>query len=152
MRAPISLDKHVGQREPRVSDKNEDIRPDPYAGEPGSVNASGFNPLFSESSMQAQVQPELNFGKFPLPQNMQFAGVSNGESLWAFPKSQSPEAMSDVSGQPEQPRGIPLDIPRQDDPMADIDWEAFDALFPPAQQAELSNTPSFPFPGVPGQY
>ncbi len=88
-----------------------------------------------------------------LGQDIQFAGVSNGESLWALPNSQSPEASSDsmsLSGQVAGNVG-PAGAGQHDESMVDIDWDAFDALFPPEQQLEPENT-GFSFPSAAGQY
>jgi hypothetical protein len=93
--------------------------------------------------------PELDYvpeteviGRAPV----QFAGVTNGESLWAFPNQQSPEASSDSNSIVGQP-SLPLPGSGVDDLMADIDWDAFDALFPP-QNDEIQ--PEFRFPNMPG--
>jgi len=71
-----------------------------------------------------------------LVQSVVFAGSANGESLWALPSSQSPEASSDSASASGQPP-IAVVPPGTDDLMADIDWDAFDALFPPDQQVDL---------------
>jgi hypothetical protein len=67
--------------------------------------------------------PGPSIGRVPLVQDVVFAGSANGESLWALPHSQSPEASSDsasASGQAPGPTFIPN--PGADDAMADIDW------------------------------
>jgi hypothetical protein len=67
--------------------------------------------------------PGPSVGRVPLPvaPNVVFAGSANGESLWALPSSQSPEASSDSASGSGQPpvSGVP---PGTDDLMADIDW------------------------------
>jgi len=88
--------------------------------------------------------PGPSVGRVPLTQGVVFAGSANGESLWALPSSQSPEASSDsASNHGQPPVAVP---PGTDDLMADIDWDAFDALFPPDQQIDLD--PSGFLPGV----
>lgn len=152
MRAPVVMEKHLGQREPRVSDNNtpRDLKFIVPAQE-SSTDAPSFKPLLYGPN---SVQPVVGRVPLGLGQDIQFAGVSNGESLWALPNSQSPEASSDttsLSGQQFAGNVVPAGVGQQDDLMADIDWDAFDALFPPEQQIEPEIT-GFPFPGVPGQY
>lgn len=159
MRAPVVMQKHVGQREPRVSDSNimkdlkfitpEQERTSSQDRELDQKSQSqsqsqsplaGFQPLnYSQNSMHGHPDMSLGLipgptiGRVPLGQDMQFAGVSNGESLWAFPNSQSPEASSDTtslsgqhvaggsgSGSGASGGGVNMGG-QQDDPMADID-------------------------------
>lgn len=157
MRAPVVMDKHVGQREPRVSDKNRSSSSLDQPNKTEHSDASGLKPIFAGPGGPNLLNPGPNLlnpglpppiiGRIPVPPDVQFAGVSNGESLWAFPNAQSPEAHSDTTSITGQQGAV---APK-DDLMADIDWDAFDALFPPEQQSEL-DVPGFPFPGVPGQY
>jgi hypothetical protein len=129
MRAPVVMEKHVGQREPRVADSNT---PTSSKGVVKGLHLLAtpreqetletINYATSGGSIHGVPGPSV--GRVPLVQDMQFAGVSNGESLWALPNSASPEASSDtasVSGQqpaPMQNMGI-------DDLMADIDWVCY---------------------------
>jgi hypothetical protein len=125
MRAPVHMDKHVGQREPRVLDSTSP-----------TVKSGGLHymtsPREGKASLPADAPlvygpgrimgvPGPSVGRVPLVPNVVFAGSANGESLWALPSSQSPEASSDVasaSGQPPLSAGPP----GTDDLMADIDW------------------------------
>ncbi|KAH7364501.1 hypothetical protein BKA65DRAFT_139629 [Rhexocercosporidium sp. MPI-PUGE-AT-0058] len=182
MRAPVIMQKHVGQREPRVSDKNimrdlKFIAPeqeqkssssqglDQEQGQEQMSPLAGFQPLNSYGPPLTQGISGMGptIGRVPLGQDMQFAGVSNGESLWAFPKSQSPEASSDTTSLSGQQiagasggvggGGVNMaqNVGQQDDLMADIDWDAFDALFPPGRQHAEPEIPGFPFNDI-GQY
>jgi hypothetical protein len=66
----------------------------------------------SPSTQTSEHVPEVQtIGRAPV----QFAGVTNGESLWALPNQQSPEASSDSNS--------------VDDLMADIDWVRFYEVF-----------------------
>ncbi|KAL2064811.1 hypothetical protein VTL71DRAFT_3951 [Oculimacula yallundae] len=183
MRAPVVMQKHVGQREPRVSDKNvaRDLKtmapeqqrqssqdpiqvqdPDPLPTVPGfKPLIFGQNYVPGAPVMGLGLGPDASttIGKVPVGQDMQFAGVSDGQSLWAFPNSHSsPEASSDTTslsgrhysgasvgtggfgGATENTAGG-----QQDDLMADIDWDAFDALFPPGHSLAEPEIPGFPF-------
>jgi hypothetical protein len=114
MRAPVVMEKHLGQRPPRIADnqeKQENIRPLKY------ISRSPETP---ERPLETAPLEVPSVGKAPL-QDMVYAGVSNGESLWAMPNHQSPEASSDsnsVVGQPPIP-GAGAGV---DELMADIDW------------------------------
>ncbi|CZR50594.1 probable binuclear zinc cluster transcription factor that regulates the ratio between aurofusarin and rubrofusarin biosynthesis [Phialocephala subalpina] len=168
MRAPTVMEKHVGQREPRVVDSTSKPNTgdtnvvgglhyiNPKREEPSTSGPSSPSGPVYNSASNLQGVPGPNIGRMPLA-DMQFAGVSNGESLWALPSSQSPEASSDtisIVGQapmaaPPAGSGGPPGPPGNsgmDDPMADIDWDAFDALFPPDHQAALE-APTYQFPG-----
>jgi hypothetical protein len=102
MRAPPSMNKHLGQRPPRKVD----------GGSESSIISSregviGFN--------------ATSIGRAPLP-DVVYAGVSNGETLWALPNQASPEASSDASSVMGQ---MPIQTPgtgQGDDLMAEIDW------------------------------
>ena len=155
MRAPVVMQKHVGQREPRVADTNvmKDLKfmapeqertstHEPKSEldrEPEQEHTSslvGFQSFGTFGPPMPQSLPGIghSIGRAPLGQDMQFAGVSNGESLWAFPNSsQSPEASSDttslagqhmagVSGNGIVGGGMAQNLGQQDDLMADIDW------------------------------
>ena len=65
--------------------------------------------------------PGPSVGRVPLVQSVVFAGSANGESLWALPNAQSPEASSDSASASGQPPVAPVP-PGTDDLMADIDW------------------------------
>lgn len=124
MRAPVQMEKHVGQREPRVSDSSKN-----------TVQSHGLHYMTSprEEKLPAPTNAPLVYGpggimgvpgpsvgRVPLVQSVVFAGSANGESLWALPSSQSPEASSDsASGSGQPPLAVP---PGTDDLMADIDW------------------------------
>ncbi|KAG4432206.1 hypothetical protein IFR05_012305 [Cadophora sp. M221] len=196
MRAPVVMQKHVGQREPRVSDKNimrdlkyitpeqerksnqgQDQEWDREREQEQMSPLSGFQPLSSYGppvtlGVASGLGGPTTIGRVPLGQDMQFAGVSNGESLWAFPNSQSPEASSDttslsghqiaggggsgggsIGGGAGTGAGVAQNtgIGQQDDLMADIDWDAFDALFPPGRLHAEPEIPGFPFNNI-GQY
>jgi hypothetical protein len=125
MRAPVVMDKHLGQRPPRVADSSNNSRKTSESGlvwlnPPRDPEQLSYDPR--AMSMSQSPEPAPFVGKVPVPQDVVFAGVSNGESLWALPNQQSPEASSDttsVSGQHSVP--VP-EGPRPDDLMADIDW------------------------------
>lgn len=146
MRAPLIMEKHVGQREPRVSDKNtpRDLKSVVPAQEP-QAEALDLKSLQYGSNTTQSIVGNVSVGVGMGP-DIQFAGVSNGESLWALPNSQSPEASSDTMSLSSQFAGGShmalgnTGIVNEDDPMADIDWEAFDVLFPPEQQMEPEMT------------
>ena len=130
MRAPAIMEKRLGQRKPRLTDQPDADR--------------------NEKSLLFGPSPQKPGPPIPMPEPIdanirnapvQFAGVSNGQSLWAFPNGQSPETSSD-SNSVQQTPPIP---PYNDDLMADIDWDAFDALFPPQNEAALFQA-EFPFP------
>jgi hypothetical protein len=126
MRAPVQMNKHVGQREPRILDKNKE-RSMPiglhYMSSPREEvsDASGGTIVYGPGGLQGVPGPSI--GRVPLVQDVVFAGSANGESLWALPHSQSPEASTDsasASGQAPGPAFIPN--AGTDDIMADIDW------------------------------
>ncbi|KAE8441624.1 hypothetical protein EG329_004633 [Mollisiaceae sp. DMI_Dod_QoI] len=175
MRAPTVMEKHVGQREPRVSDSNISNASNASNRETNIVKGLHYSGPTRELEPPApksplnygpgglQGVPGPNIGRVPLGSEIQFAGVSNGESLWALPSSQSPEASSDTTSLSGQPQPAPPAAGTgMDDPMADIDWvitpntlkdtvlkpwqDAFDALFPPDQQAAME-VPAYQFPG-----
>ena len=63
-------------------------------------------------------------GRVPIP-DVQFAGVSNGESLWALPNEKSPEGTSDTNDSKSVNwigAHSSSTMAGQDDLMADIDW------------------------------
>jgi hypothetical protein len=60
---------------------------------------------------------------------MVFAGVSNGETLWALPNQASPEHSSDTSSPMGQINTTMSGNGGGDDLMADIDWVRAKALF-----------------------
>lgn len=170
------MQKHIGQREPRVSDKNDSknimkdlkfIAPEQerkpgqefdqqqQQQEPEQASPlAGFQPLqygpgVAQGNVGMGMGPTFglgpgpaygaSIGRVPLGQDMQFAGVSNGESLWAFPNSQSPEASSDTTSLSGQPitggssggvggGGITENVMGNDSLMADIDWVS--SIFP----------------------
>ena len=120
MRAPVGMDKYVGAR---VTDKPVDRSGSPVAyrkGKSSVSSADGTAPPLAEGEAAEFV------GKVPVPQapqvpevpnGVQFAGVSNGESLWALPETRkSPGSGSEPAVSP----GVVAE--KQDDLMADIDW------------------------------
>ena len=139
MRAPEIMEKRLGQRTPRFTKQTDaDLK------EKGLL----FGP---DTSAQKPVPPINLVLPRPMPEPIdansrrepiQYAGVSNGQSLWAgLPDKLSPES----SGDPNFIQQTPPIASAGDDLMADIDWEAFDALFPPQNEATLFQ-PEFPFP------
>lgn len=133
MRAPIVMEKHIGRKEPRIagsniSTTNNLIKEETSAmsrsdiGSPGESEWSVANSPVLNGPGDLQVKSVPGLKRIPLIPEVQFAGVSNGESLWALPSSQSPEASSDtMSLSGGQPVVAPI-IPATDDLMADIDW------------------------------
>jgi hypothetical protein len=119
----VQMEKHVGQREPRVSDSNIP-----------TIQSHGLHYMTSPRDEPSPAPtdaplvygpggimgvPGPSVGRVPLVPGVVFAGSANGESLWALPNSQSPEASSDsASGQGHLPPAVP---PGTDDLMADID-------------------------------
>lgn len=101
MRAPVTMYKHVGQRPARPTELKDSLSPEP---------------AFTTSS---PVPESSSIGKAPF-QDMVFAGVSNGESLWALPNRGSPETSSDSGSLPQRPSLVPPAV--GDNLMADIDW------------------------------
>lgn len=126
MRAPVQMEKHVGQREPRVSDSSiptvqshglhymTSPPPEDAARSPPPTNA----PLIYGPGGIMEV-PGPSVGRVPLRQSVVFSGSADGESLWALPSSQSPDASSDTTTVQGQHTAVP---PGTDDLMADIDW------------------------------
>lgn len=113
MRAPVAMEKHLGQRPPRIAESNTEGL------QQTSLHSQTPRASYpSRSTASLDVSPEAQIiGRVPF----QFAGVTNGESLWALPNQQSPEASSDsnsVAGQ----SAIPVTDSGIDDLMADIDW------------------------------
>lgn len=137
MRAPAVMEKRLGHRATRPSTQVDTDRKE-----------KGL--LFGPDTSNRIAAPNVNLvSPMPIPEPIdanirrapvQFAGVSNGQSLWAFPNGPSPEASSDSNSVQQTPPA-----PAGDDLMADIDWDAFDALFPPQNEAALFQ-PEFPFP------
>lgn len=145
MRSPLSM----AQMPPRAPESNsQDFK---YASSSPETRGS------------VDYTPQL-IGRAPV----QFAGVANGESLWAFPSQQSPEASSDTTS--VYGRSSLSADSGVDDLMADIDWvsvrkssehcalkvgqqltthkDAFDALFPQGQNEDLIQA-EFRFPDMP---
>ena len=113
MRAPVVLEKYLGQRTPQVADPQE-------PGDGRQLKFTSQSPNIPEQQVETLPRGASSIVKAPL-HDMVFAGVSNGESLWAMPNQQSPEASSDsnsVVGAPPVP-GLGAGV---DELMADIDW------------------------------
>ncbi|TVY37380.1 Bikaverin cluster transcription factor [Lachnellula subtilissima] len=144
MRAPVQMDKHLGMRPPRVKSEAS------QTAKKGLVY--GVSPSASEESEAAQRIQQVpisgggftSIGRAPLP-DVVFAGVSNGESLWALPTQRSPEGSDTLSNPGQEPITPLMNDAGTDDLMADIDWDAFDALFPENGQPVITG-PSFYFP------
>lgn len=139
MRAPSSMQKHVGQQAPRRVD----------------MGGVGTLRQITEDSSDSPT----TVGRAPLP-GVVFAGVSNGEALWALPNRESSEGTSDA-GSVQLGAASPPPVPTSgnpDDLMAEIDWvsknhpyrkpkliisqDVFDQLFPPGEMtAELNTSP-----------
>lgn len=119
MRAPVVMEKHLGQRPIRItnpSNKEQNLR---YLGSPTRDTKPPAPPVIPSPPKNAA----LFVGRVPIP-DIQFAGVSDGESLWALPNQKSPEASSDSNSISAGP--IPsLTTAEGDDLMADIDWVSF---------------------------
>lgn len=147
MRAPVTMEKYLGQRPPRISGDLQYASPPPQVSESPNTIHSVETPDYA---------PEVPMiGRAPV----QYAGVTNGESLWALPYQQSPEASSDSNSGGGH---LPGSGSGMDDFMTDIDWvnlrsvpftytliniqDAFDALFPPNQTDNLEYPPEFRFP------
>ncbi|KAI9642205.1 hypothetical protein NHQ30_009007 [Ciborinia camelliae] len=124
MRAPMTMNKHVAhaQRPPKP--------------EEGRATGLVSNP---ESS---------SLGKMPLSDSDAIlARVPNSESLERNPGGRTSEASSPASAMEQQMNSQSPSV--NDDIMADIDWDAFDALFPPDQPSELDPLNfSFPSTGI----
>ena len=136
MRAPVVMEKHLGLRPPRISeaqkpgqhskerDKQED-RPLIFG------NVRSPDPAQPLETAHREIPQVSNMPKMGMQQDMVFAGVSNGESLWAMPNHRSPEASSgsnSVAG-PTPALGDSLPFGELggkaggvDQLMADIDW------------------------------
>jgi hypothetical protein len=147
MRAPPSMNKALGQRPPRKVESTTE----PVAQSPALQGTFGVN--------------STSIGRAPLP-DMVYAGVSNGEILWALPNQGSPENSSDTSSVMGQINPTMPVNSGSDDLMADIDWvnysglypmliftlliprflqETFDQLFPPGQTGIDMTAPAFDF-------
>jgi hypothetical protein len=119
MRAPVQMDKHLGQRPPRVkSDQSTGSKGLLY----GSPSPSGGENLETPKiqTLPIPIAGSTSIGKAPLP-DVVFAGVSNGESLWALPTQRSPEN-SDTLSPGQEPITPMMNQGAEDDLMADIDW------------------------------
>ncbi|TGO51393.1 hypothetical protein BCON_0162g00150 [Botryotinia convoluta] len=112
MRAPVTMNNLVGQRPPKPTS------------EEGRATGPIPNP-----------EPYL-LGKMPLSDSDAIlSSVSNNEHVGTYPTGRTSEVSSPASTMGQQ---IVSQSPSvNDDIMADIDWDAFDALFPPDQQSEL---------------
>lgn len=105
MRASPSMLKHVGQRPPRRVDRN--------------VN-SGASSVSAQHGDAVGTKPSL-IGKVPVP-DVVFAGVSNGEALWALPNYGSPAGSSDSGGVPGQTNPVQMENTKMEYSMPEIDW------------------------------
>lgn len=124
MRAPITMQKHLVKRPSGRSESQASTSSD------------------AVSNSHAGTGEVSAVGKAPIQQGIVYAGVSNGESLWALTDQQSPEASSE-SGSAGHRSSVGPSVGSADDLMAEIDWDAFDALFPPGQQTDELIQPIF---------
>lgn len=116
MRAPVQMDKHLGQRPPRAKESSTDSPGLLY----GNNRSPGGGPsleLPRVEQLPISVGGSTSIGRAPLP-DVVFAGVSNGESLWALPTQQKSPESSDAHSADAV---TPVMNPGQDDLMADID-------------------------------
>ncbi|OAF57587.1 hypothetical protein VC83_04854 [Pseudogymnoascus destructans] len=120
MRASPAMLKHDGQRPPRRVDRN--------------IN-SGASSVSAQHGDAAGIEPTL-IGKVPVP-DVVFAGVSNGEALWALPSYGSPAGSSDSGGVPGQANPVQMLNTKMEYSMPEIDWDAIDILFPPNESGEM---------------
>jgi hypothetical protein len=105
MRAPPSMMKHIGQKPPKKVPTG--------APESTATSLPADEPLNLTTT---------TIGKAPLP-DVVYAGVSNNETLWAYPCEGSPEGSSDsnsVVGQPSFSNKTRMN--QMDYLMPDIDW------------------------------
>ncbi|KFZ23130.1 hypothetical protein V502_02392 [Pseudogymnoascus sp. VKM F-4520 (FW-2644)] len=116
MRASPAMLKHVGQRPPRRVDRN--------------IN-SGASSISAQHGNVASTEPSL-IGKVAVP-DVVFAGVSNGEALWALPNYGSPEGSSDSGGAPGQANPVQMQNTKMEGySVPEIDW-----VSPTCTEAEL---------------
>jgi hypothetical protein len=102
MRAPSSMHKHLGQRPPKKIG-------DGGLGTVGVLDQGNFD------------RSATTIGRAPLP-DVVYAGISNGETLWALPNQGSPERSSETSSMAEEKISPFRNDIHGDDIMADIDW------------------------------
>ena len=114
MRAPVVSEKHLGQRAPQIADIQEPKDSIP-------LKFMSRSPNISEKRAETLPRGASSIGEMPFQDIVVFAGVSNGESLWAMPNQQSPEASSDSTSVVGQPP-VPAPGTGVDELMADIDW------------------------------
>lgn len=106
MRASPAMIKHVGQRAPRPVERN--------------VNSSVS--YISAHRGDAAGTEHSSVGKVAVP-DIVFAGVSNGEALWALPNYGSPGGSSDSGNAPGQANPVQMqNTPMDGYSMPDIDW------------------------------
>ena len=120
MRAPPSMNKALGQRPPKKVESSTSPEP--------AINAPVLQGTFGVNS--------TSIGRAPLP-DMVFAGVSNGETLWALPNQASPEHSSDTSSPMGQINTTVSGSSGGDDLMADIDWVRAIGFFPTSTETLL---------------
>lgn len=125
MRAPVVMEKRLGVQPPRTVDAEEGPSREKEA-PLQFIKRSPEADLPLEAHPAAYQAPSLSMG---MGKEIVFAGVSNGEALWAMPNHRSPETSSDsnsVAGQAPVP-GIPAGagVGGVDEMMADIDWVSF---------------------------
>ncbi len=118
MRAPQAMLKHIGQRPPV---KVEDNR-----GWTAQATGPPLQPTGLPPQAEMLAPGSTAIGRAPIPDTV-FAGVSNGESLWALPNTNSPENSSESPGSvlgqfPARDPGSGLPMPQGDALMPDIDW------------------------------
>jgi hypothetical protein len=132
MRAPTNMEKHIGQRPPRVAsglattEKKKLIymtSPPPEPLPTPSLHAVPIPQYDPHLERPSSLMVGGVIGKAKVPEVV-FAGVSNGEALWALPNQPSPEASSDGNSI----AGGSGAVNPEDDLMADIDWVCFSCV------------------------
>lgn len=120
MRAPVQMDKHMVQRPPRVKEEVPAGNMGPVYGQASTGGANAGLPITQHLPIPIAAS-SMSIGRAPLP-DVVFAGVSNGEALWALPSQRSPETESSDTLSAAGPGFPPTTNPAPDDLMADIDW------------------------------
>ena len=143
MRAPTNMDRLLGTRARKPADPSQREENLNFITNPKATSASLARASVSPSqqSMNTPSPPTANndqtfIGRAPIP-DVQFAGISDGQALWALPSQllveRGYESASSAGGvgqafgmsSPQamiNDQQMPLPLPRQQDLMADIDW------------------------------
>jgi len=138
----VTVEKHLGQRSPKPAGLK--TRNHTYISPPPPIPISLSQDMGQNTGHNMVMQAPGTSSELPTIGRapVHFAGVTNGESLWALPTQESPEASSDSNSVLGQ-SSVSISGSGTDDLMADIDWVAFDALFPPNQPDSLEYQPEF---------